>query len=174
MEAKIERKFKWFWAWQDDKEEAWLEEMSRQGLHLKATGLPGIYDFERGEPGDYAYRLDYNTSHKDRAYYLQLFQDAGWEHCGRLGGWDYFRKPRKSGELMEIFSDRESKILKFNRLLTILVIFFPILLMLLTRDRRESDIAIYEIGRMLGLVLMVLYSLAMIKIIQRIGRLKKG
>ncbi len=35
MNQSIVRISKWFWPWQDDKEEAWLEELSRQGLHLK-------------------------------------------------------------------------------------------------------------------------------------------
>ncbi len=30
---------KWFWAWQDDKEERWLEEMSERGLHLVSPGV---------------------------------------------------------------------------------------------------------------------------------------
>ena len=27
----ITRQFRWFWAWDDDKEEAWLRDMSNQG-----------------------------------------------------------------------------------------------------------------------------------------------
>ncbi len=41
---------KWFWAWQDDKEERWLEEMSERGLHLVSPGYFGRYEFEKGQP----------------------------------------------------------------------------------------------------------------------------
>jgi len=172
MERKIVRKFNWFWAWNDDREEAWLEEMSRQGLHLSSLGLPGFYYFESGEPGDYAYRLDFNTTHKDRANYLALFQDAGWEHLGNLGGWEYFRKQRKPGEVMEIFTDNESKIKKYTRLMVYLVIFFPVLFILVTSDPGEHTRTIYQIGRLLGALLLLLYSVALIKILGRISRLK--
>jgi Protein of unknown function (DUF2812) len=172
MEEKTVSKFKWFWAWQDDKEETWLEEMSRQGLHLQSPGLPGMYYFESGEPRDYVYRLDFNNSYKNRNEYLQIFQDAGWKHVGRLGGWDYFRKLRQPGEVMEIYSDKESKIQKYYRLLLTLIIFLPIMIVLLTSNQGEHTRTIYEIGRLLGAVLLVLYSVAMIKILQRINRLK--
>jgi hypothetical protein len=174
MEENIERKFKWFWAWQDEKEESWLEDMSRHGLHLRELGVLGWYYFQRGEPGEYAYRMDFNNTQKNRSEYLQLFQDAGWQHCGRLGGWDYFRKQHKPGEVMEIYSDRESKIQKYNRLLISLIIFIPIMIVLLTSNRGEDEMAIYELARMLGLVLLVLYSIALIKIMQRMIRLKNG
>jgi hypothetical protein len=174
MEEKIMLKFNWFWAWQDDKEESWLEEMSRQGLHLQSLGLPGMYYLDPGEPRDYAYRLDFNTFRNDRANYLGIFQDAGWEHLGSLGGWDYFRKQRKPGELMEIYSDNESKIQKYNRLLLYLIIFFPIMIVLLTSGQDEDTRTIYQIGRLLGAGLLILYSIAMIKIFGRINRLKKS
>ena len=73
-------KFKWFWAWQDEKEEAWLHEMAKEGLHLQRMGLPGSYIFEVGEPRDDYYRMDFITDRKDYQNYLQLFKDAGWEH----------------------------------------------------------------------------------------------
>lgn len=173
MQPQTVRRFKWFWAWNDDREEAWLEEMSRQGLHLRSLGLPGFYYFERGEPDDYAYRLDFNTSHKDRANYLTIFNDAGWEHLGKLGGWEYFRKQRKPGEVAEIFTDTESKIQKYTRLLIYLVIFFPIMIVLLISDPGEDPRTIYQVGRMLGAVLLMLYVAAMLKIFMRINRLKK-
>jgi len=174
MERKIVRKFNWFWAWNDDREEAWLEEMSRQGLHLSSLGLPGFYYFVRGEPGDYAYRLDFNTTHKDRANYLALFQDAGWEHLGNLGGWEYFRKQRKPGEVMEIFTDNESKVQKYQRLLLYLIVLFPIMIVLMTSGPEESTRTIYEVVRLLGAGMLILYSIAMLKIFGRINRLKKS
>jgi hypothetical protein len=99
MEQKNIRKYKLFGAWNDDKEEAWLSGMARQGLHLHSLGFPGIYNFTAGEPREDVYRLDFITDRKDYQNYLQLFKDAGWEHMGEMGGWQYFRtrKPREPG-----------------------------------------------------------------------------
>ena len=78
MEKTSLRKFKWFWAWQDEAEEDWLREMSQQGWHLSSVGIPTVYDFESGEPADIVYRLDYRSYFKmDIEDYLHLFRDAG-------------------------------------------------------------------------------------------------
>ncbi|NJC98233.1 MAG: DUF2812 domain-containing protein, partial [Anaerolineae bacterium] len=95
-------KFKWFWAWQDEKEEAWLHEMAKQGLHFQSVKLPGSYIFEAGEPRDDYYRMDFITDRKEYENYLQLFKDAGWEHLGGKGGWQYFRTEGKWNAVPEI------------------------------------------------------------------------
>ena len=80
------KRFKLFWAWQDEKEEIWLSEMAEQGFHLDRISLPGWYDFNVGEPRKDVYRLDFQSlrSNKDRDSYLQLFADSGWEHVGDM------------------------------------------------------------------------------------------
>ena len=167
-------KFKWFWAWQDEKEEAWLAEMAHQGYHLVNIALPGQYTFRQGEPGNYVYRLDFQTMRtKDRDSYLQLFSDAGWEHIGDMGGWVYFRHLVNGSEIPEIYSDMESKIGKYHRLLAYLFIFLPIMILVLPR---VSDTLHY--GPFMGIlvvfsaVLMLLYAFAMILIFRRINQLK--
>jgi hypothetical protein len=64
-------KFKWFWAWQDEKEEPWLRTMSQQGYHLVSVKPFGSYCFKHGDKTDYVYRLDYQTNRKDSLNYLQ-------------------------------------------------------------------------------------------------------
>jgi hypothetical protein len=109
--------FKWFWVWQDDKQEAWLEAMSREGLHLQSIKAFGRYVFEPGEPRTYTYRMDFDkTSGKDSDYF-QLIQDAGWERVVALAGWQYWRKESQEGKTSEIFTDVESKIRKYERLI---------------------------------------------------------
>lgn len=168
------QKFKWFWAWQDEKEEAWLAEMAQQGYHLESIKLPGQYTFQQGEPGEYVYRLDFQTvKAKERDSYLQLFADAGWEYIGDMGGWIYFRHAVNGSEIPEIYSDLESKMGKYQRLIAYLVIFLPIMIILLPR---VSDAVHY--GPFMGILvvlstgLLLLYSLAMIQIFRRIARLK--
>lgn len=168
------KKFKWFWAWQDDKEETWLSDMAGQGYHLKSISLPGQYTFHKGDPGNYVYRLDFQTMRtKDRDSYLQLFADAGWEHIGDMGGWVYFRHLVNGNEIPEIYSDLDSKIGKYYRLLACLIVFLPIMIILLPR---VSDTLHY--GPFMGILavlsagLMLLYSLAIIQIFRRMNQLR--
>ena len=168
-------KFKWYWAWQDEKEEAWLTEMAQNGFHLESIALPGQYTFRKGEPGNYVYRLDFQTMKaKDRESYLQLFADAGWEHIGDMGGWIYFRHLVNGSEIPEIYSDLESKIGKYFRLMAYLVIFLPIMIIVLPK---VSDTMRY--GPFMGILvvmsvgLMLLYSIAMVQIFRRMNQLRR-
>lgn len=50
MNTNTVRKFRWFWAWQDEKEEAWLSEMAAKGYHLQEPRFIGVYHFQVGDP----------------------------------------------------------------------------------------------------------------------------
>lgn len=127
MNKKLTTKSRWFWHWEDDKEEAWLSQMAKQGLHLVRPAPLARYSFAEGEPRDVVYRLDFVQSNKKDETYFQLFRDAGWEHVGEMIGWQYWRKEVKPGETAEIFTDAESKIRKYQRLIGFLaIIFLPI------------------------------------------------
>jgi hypothetical protein len=167
-------KFKWFWAWQDEKEENWLHEMATQGYHLRTVGFPGYYEFETGEPRNDYYRMDYITDRKGYENYLQLFRDAGWEHLGEMGGWQYFRTHGEGTSIPEIYTDKDSKAQKYQRLITILVVFLPIFISITTRpiDPSSRFVGLYFAGKMIGTFFMLLYTVAMIKIFQRIQQLK--
>lgn len=166
------RKWKWFWAWQDEQEEAWLHTMSQEGFHLIEPGLAGFYEFEQGSPVNYFYRLDFMVSQKDREHYYQIFEDAGWEHIGSLSGWQYFRIEALSGETPEIFTDPQSKIEKYRRLMLFLIILNPVFwfVFFVSRDNIQNwffgCIFIFYIG------LLVLFMIALIKLSQRIKELK--
>jgi len=127
-------KFKWFWAWQDEKEESWLREMAQQGRHLVSVKPFGSYSFKLGDKTDYVYRLDYQINRKDSQNYLQLFRDAGWEHIGEMSGWHYFRKQAEAGESPEIYTDTESKATKYKRLIAY-VGFLDILMVVIFSSR---------------------------------------
>ena len=131
MKNQVTR-FKWFWVWQDNAEEKWLEKMSRQGYHLTSVSLPCIYTFTRTEPVNYAYRLDYRRfSNNEKEHYLQIFRDAGWEYLGEMSLWQYFRKQEKAGDINEIFTDNASKIAKYRRVLGYLGLLWIVLLVIL-------------------------------------------
>lgn len=173
MEQKRMRKFKWFWAWQDEAEEAWLREMSNEGWHLTGISFPTLYDFEFGEAMDYVYRLDYRSYWKmDKEEYLQLFSDAGWEYVEEMAGWHYFRKLARSGEELEIYTDAESKIGKYQRLLAFLwILMLPLLIAVI--NLRDSPYGWMSVIWVFTFLMFLLYVYAMVKLFIRIKQLKR-
>jgi hypothetical protein len=151
MNDTLIRKSKWFWPWEDEKEEAWLGQMSKQGLHLSNPSAFGQYFFTRGEPRDMVYRLDFVQSNKKDDAYFQLFRDAGWEHAGEMVGWQYWRKEIRQGETPEIFTDVESKVRKYQRLVGFLAIVFLPLFMSVLNMRRALTVP-YFTGSWIELV----------------------
>jgi len=166
------RQFHWFWAWEDEKEEAYLRKMALDGWHFKSVSFPGYYMFEKGEPRDDFYRLDFLSNYKDKDDYLQLFKDAGWSHVGEYGSWQYFRKTAVNDEAPEIFTDNESKQKKYSRILLYLIIFMPIYTILLTRVNEASSV-FYKILTLVMFLFHLLYIYAMVMLIRRISQLKK-
>ena len=81
----------------------------------------------------------------DRASYLQLFKDCGWEHITDFNGFSYFRKLHsgiESDTEFEIYNDAAGKLAMVNRILRLrlvpvlllLAIHIPFLLKLLNRS----------------------------------------
>ena len=166
-------KTKLFWAWQDEKEEAWLSEKAREGLHLESIPFPVRYKFQKGEPANYVYRLDYQSlKSKDRESYLQLFEDAGWEHVADMGGWIYFRIITNDGEAPEIYSDTESKMRKYQRIMIILVIFLPILISIRPYTPDQSGPFSIILSSLFA-ILFLLYAFAMVQLLRRMDQIKK-
>ena len=173
MDKSKVRKFKWFWAWQDEDEEAWLREMSNQGWHLTGIGFPTIYSFESGEVQDYVYRLDYRSHWKlDKEDYLQLFRDSGWEYVEHMAGWHYFRQGAQPGEELEIYTDAESKIEKYQRLLMFLgILTLPLFFSLINLRSKPYEWVSFIL--VVIAAMFVLYVYAIVKIWLRINQLKR-
>src|SRR5699024_6948405 len=100
-----------------DKEENWLEQMARNGYHLKSTAFG--YRFESGSPEDATIKIDYRTFKRktDFVDYCAMFEDSGWKHLAgtKNSGHQYFqRKHEAAGE--DIFSDDESKTSRYKRI----------------------------------------------------------
>lgn len=165
-------KFHWFWAWNDEEEEVWLREMSQKGWHFKSVSGFGNYTFEKGEPTDYVYRLDHFIDPKNQDHYLQLFEDSGWDHMGEMGGWQYFRKEAGKGEDPVIYNDNDSKRKKYGHIMLILVIFLPLFLNIIMIISKAKNIFM-QVITLLVFSLFAVYIYAMIKLLQRIIKLKK-
>ncbi|MBR3359083.1 MAG: DUF2812 domain-containing protein [Solobacterium sp.] len=97
--------YKWFFVWDFDKEEAWLNEMALNGWVLVDVGLCR-YTFERCEPGEYIIRLEMHGSDPD---YVSFMEETGANYIGRCVQWIYFSRRSEYGEF-NIFSDIDSKI----------------------------------------------------------------
>jgi len=176
MEPSTQWKFRWFWPWQDDREEAWLGELSRKGWYLSGLRFPDLYRFVKGDPKKFVYRLDYQVSRmKDREAYLQLFRDAGWEHVGKMGSWEYFRKEQIDDAEPEIFTDPESKIRKYRQVLGNLVLLLAIVLLLCVSpaaSRVNSDLG-SRLLLYLILALIAAFVAAISGVLHRIKQLQK-
>ena len=96
---------KWFWVWDFEKEENWLNEMALNGWVLESVGFC-TYHFVRCEPGEYAVRLE---MHPYDESYVMFMQETGAKFIGRMMMWIYFHKKTSDGPF-DLFSDIDSKI----------------------------------------------------------------
>lgn len=112
-----------FWkAWDFDKEEKWLNEMAAQGLALAGVSFCR-YEFEECTPGAYTYRLELlkeNIRHPQSQQYIRFVEDMGARHVSTYSRWVYFAMPAADGPF-ELHSDNESKIKHLNRILGLLI-----------------------------------------------------
>ena len=79
---------RWYWVWEFEKEEDWLQEMAMSGWVLDKVGY-ATYHFVRCEPGEYNVRLELHAV--DDAY-VSVMEETGAEYLGRMMMWVYFRK----------------------------------------------------------------------------------
>lgn len=178
METK--KVFKIFTIFDYEKEQEYLRKMHKSGWKLvKVSGL-GMYSFEKCDPEDVVYQLDYNQdglNNKDE--YLKMFDDCGWEYIQDYAGYSYFRKASAGDDSAEeIFCDEESRfqmmqrVLK-GRMLPLLAIFFTLLLpqfIMNLSSRRNYFVAIL-IGAVL-LLYIVIFIESLVKYIQYKNRIK--
>ena len=96
---------RWWFVWDFEKEEKWLNDMAAQGLALVSTGFLR-YEFEPCEPGEYIVRLEMREHDEG---YLSFMADTGAEYVGRMVKWIYFRRKAELGAF-DIFSDLDSRL----------------------------------------------------------------
>ncbi|MBO4299305.1 MAG: DUF2812 domain-containing protein [Clostridia bacterium] len=103
--------YKWFWVWEFEKEEEWLNEMAMKGWALDSVGFCR-YTFEKCEPGEYNVRLEMHGADQE---YIDFMKDTGAEYVGRMVAWIYFRKKATDGPF-DLFSDIDSRIEHLKRI----------------------------------------------------------
>ena len=121
-----------------DREALYLGEMHAKGWKLRKVSYSNLvvavkYTFEKCQPEQVSYQLDFYPMKKsERASYLQLFKDCGWEHITDFNSFSYFRKVHseiESDAEFEIYNDAAGKLAMVKRILTRRM--FPILLLFL-------------------------------------------
>ena len=121
-----------------DREALYLRKMHAEGWKLKKVSYSSLviavkYTFEKCKPEQVSYQLDiYPMKKSERASYLQLFKDCGWEHITDFNGFSYFRKLHsgiESDAEFEIYNDATGKLAMVKRILTMRML--PILLLFL-------------------------------------------
>ena len=136
-----------------DKEALYLGEMHAKGWKLKEVSYSNLvvavkYTFEKCQPEQVSYQLDFHPMEKsERASYLQLFKDCGWEHITDFNGFSYFRKLRSGIELdaeFEIYNDATGKLAMVKRILIMrmlpILILFSALLPVFSKFFSERDV----------------------------------
>lgn len=121
-----------------DREALYLRKMHAEGWKLKEVTYSILlfavkYTFEKCQPEQVSYQLDFYPMKKsERASYLQLFKDCGWEHITDFNGFSYFRKVHfeiESDAEFEIYNDAAGKLAVVKRILIMRML--PILLLFL-------------------------------------------
>ena len=113
---------KWFWVWDFDKEEQWLNDMAAQGLALVDVGFCR-YEFEECPLGEYQIRLELlenQMKHDESRQYIRFLEETGVEQVGNYFRWAYFRKKAADGPF-DLYSDLESRIKHLKRIIALVL-----------------------------------------------------
>ena len=102
---------KWFWVWEFENEEVWLNAMAQSGWLLEGLGF-AKYHFVACEPGTYNIRLEMREHDEE---YLDFMAQTGAEYVGRMAKWIYFRKKVEDGPF-DLFSDLDSRVRHLDKI----------------------------------------------------------
>ncbi|MDN3291938.1 DUF2812 domain-containing protein [Streptococcus sp.] len=120
-----------------EREALYFREMHAKGWKLRKVSYSILlfavkYTFEKCHPEQVSYQLDFYPMEKsERASYLQLFKDCGWEYITDFNSFSYFRKAHseiESNAEFEIYNDAAGKLAMVNRILRLRLV--PVLLLL--------------------------------------------
>lgn len=100
-----------------EEEENWLAAMHNQGWKLMSISH-NRYKFEKCQPEEWVYQLDFQKKNEIDGSYIKLFNDYGWSFMLQHNDWFYFRRKKDINETdLSIFSDKDSKITMCERAL---------------------------------------------------------
>ena len=122
---EIKTAWHWWWGWNPEKIEDWLEEMELEGWNLVSVGFAYVvFKFEKGESRKIRYCVDYQVNVGNN--YFELFKEDGWELADdKIIPWYIWRKPYEN-ERPSIYTDTKSLIERNNRLIKTVGILVPL------------------------------------------------
>jgi hypothetical protein len=176
MEKKSKHCIRIFGVWQEENEMKWLKQMSQKGWHFKKACI-FLYTFEKGEPTDIVYYADFKYLKKtDTEEYIGMYSDAGWKFICSQGSWFYFSSPADN-KYKEVYTDNQSRLIKYRRLLLIHVILITILmnsLRIIANRISDNATIIMEILLFLVFVIFLILIYSTIRLIGVVGKLNKS
>ena len=175
--------FRFFTLFEYEEEEAFLENQHKNGWKAIGYKLPGFYKFEKCEPDEVTYRIDFtNENGAKNPEYQQMFADNGWEFLWSVNGFSIFRKVLSSVNESnnEIFTDNASKLqmlqkIHQRRLLPLITIFLCAVLPNFVKGingefgRSGSELSLTVIFG----IMFILYTYVFIKSFVKIKKLKE-
>lgn len=122
---EIKTVWQWWWGWNPEKIENWLEEMELDGWNLFKVDFSYIrFKFEKGESRKIKYCVDYHINVEGN--YFELFKEDGWELVDdKTTPWYIWYKSYKN-ERPTIYTDTRSLIERNNRQLRTVGLVVPV------------------------------------------------
>lgn len=111
---EIKTAWHWWWGWNTEKVENWLEEMEKKGWNLVKVDFAQIkFSFKKGKSRKMRFCFDFPNYVDDN--YFEIFKEDGWELMdNKMGPWFIWRKPYEN-KRPSIYTDTKSLIEKNNR-----------------------------------------------------------
>lgn len=161
-----------------EKEEKWLNEMAAKGLNLISYTF-ATYLFEEGTPGEYTYRIELLKelpSNPESEAYIRFMEESGIKCICTFWRWVYFQKKASDGEF-NLFSDYDSKIKHYSRILTLISIvsvsnlligIYNVFLTIFI-----SDVTSINLIGLINIGIFILCAPFLISLIRKVNRYKK-
>jgi len=117
------RKHKYRWgngfAFGEEKDMKMLEKMAANGYALVDMNDFGIYRFERAQPEECSYSVDYfeaKTGSEEHGEYIEIFESGGWKHvCSACGFYHWFKASKGTTPIYTDNDDLSLKHVKMRR-----------------------------------------------------------
>lgn len=166
-----------------EKEEAWLNEMAREGWNLTAVGFCR-YIFRRGTPGEYIYKLDVverTASDEVKESYFNFLTECGIRIVGEWKDWLFLQKKAAEGPF-DTKDDTYAKLRQVNKIYSfavrtlcrLMTIFAVLVAICIAGMNLTSNFALYDFfeGIALGASTSAIILLAIVwgRILNRLRR----
>ena len=167
-------KYKVFFAGGYEKEELWLNEMSRKGLQLVEVPNGVRYIFETDETKCYEYQLEHldeSPSDIKSLEYIEALKQQNIEYVYSFNNWVYFRRDAALGTFV-LHPDLDSKIDHYRRLLTVTGI-LALNTLVLAINSLCTLLNIYVLNLVITILLGISFLIALITLAQVFSRVRK-